>query len=80
MKNSYSFYNNHQCQYFPCHKVDDKDNFNCLFCFCPLYSLGDKCGGDFCYTDKGIKDCSNCVIPHSPESYYYIMDKLKEVK
>ena len=39
-KNSCHFYANRDCEYFPCHTVADPDNFNCLFCYCPLYALG----------------------------------------
>ena len=60
----YSFYSNRQCEYFPCHRTEDPDNFNCLFCYCPLYALGRRCGGNFRYTKKGIKDCSVCLYPH----------------
>ena len=51
----YSFFSNKDCQYFPCHNNVDPENFNCLFCYCPLYALGSKCGGNFYYTEKGIK-------------------------
>ena len=45
-KDHYSHYCNHECEYFPCHKVPEGFDFNCLFCYCPLYALGDKCGGN----------------------------------
>ena len=48
----YSFFRNQECEFFPCHKTDDPDNFNCLFCYCPLYALKDKCGGNFTYMEK----------------------------
>ena len=44
---NYDFFQNKECEYFPCHKNADKESFNCLFCYCPLYCLGDKCGGNF---------------------------------
>ncbi len=69
----YKFFQNTECEFFPCHKTD---KINCLFCFCPLYHL--DCGGDFTLTEKGIKDCSNCLLPHSDLGYDYIVDKLKE--
>ena len=72
----FKHFTNKKCEYFPCHKCTDVDNFNCLFCFCPLYGLGDKCGGNFTYTDTGIKDCSNCLVPHKIENYDYIVSKL----
>jgi Zn-finger protein len=66
---NYKFFQNLECEYFPCHKGADRESFNCLFCFCPLYALGDKCGGNFTYTDSGIKDCSSCLRPHRKENY-----------
>ena len=75
----YDFFQNKQCEYFPCHAGADPENFNCLFCFCPLYPLGDRCGGSFVYTKNGIKDCSNCLKPHRRENYAKIMDKMAEV-
>ena len=71
-KNSYRFFSNQACEYFPCHQTADPQGFNCLFCYCPLYALGEQCGGSFQYTESGIKDCSNCMIPHSPGGYDYI--------
>ena len=76
MKNSFSFFRNHECDYFPCHKVKKDENFNCLFCYCPLYLL-ENCGGNYSFTDKGVKDCSKCTLPHNPENYEYILTKLK---
>lgn len=78
-KNSFKFFCNKDCQFFPCHKTDDKENFNCLFCYCPLYALGDKCGGNFKYLESGIKDCSNCLLPHRRQSYDYITSKYYEI-
>ena len=37
----YAYFCNRECEYFPCHKGADPENFNCLFCYCPLYVLGD---------------------------------------
>lgn len=71
----YKFFSHKECEYFPCHKVKDPDKFNCLFCYCPLYTLGDKCGGNFKYVDGKIKDCSNCLVPHSEKSYDYMMSQ-----
>ena len=65
----YAFFQNRACEFFPCHKGADAENFNCLFCYCPLYALGRKCGGNFRYTEKGIKDCTNCQFPHKRENY-----------
>jgi len=76
---SYKFFNNNKCEYFPCHKTNDLENFNCLFCYCPLYALKDKCGGNFRYTEKGIKDCTNCTLPHKRDNYDYIIGKFQEI-
>ena len=79
---NYDFFQNTQCEYFPCHKCDDPKSFSCLFCYCPLYALGENCSGNFTYTENGIKDCSNCLRPHKRENYAAIsreMDKILEL-
>ena len=70
MEHSYRFYRNNACDYFPCHKVDNKEEFNCMFCYCPLYFL-ENCGGNH-IDNLGIKDCSSCLVPHKPNGYEYI--------
>ncbi len=75
----YKFVQNRDCEFFPCHKGIDCEEFNCLFCYCPLYALGDKCGGNFTYLENGIKDCSNCSIPHRRENYEFVMSKMDQV-
>ncbi|CAM2904435.1 cysteine-rich small domain-containing protein [Hathewaya histolytica] len=79
MSENYKFFQHKNCEYFPCHKVKDDKDFNCLFCYCPLYTLGSKCGGNFTYTESGVKNCTNCLIPHSKNGYEYIMSKWKEI-
>lgn len=76
---NYDFFQNKDCEYFPCHKGADLERFSCLFCYCPLYALGDQCGGNFTYMDNGIKDCSNCLIPHRRENYAKIMEKMPQI-
>ena len=76
---NYKFLQNKKCEYFPCHKGVGEEQFSCLFCYCPLYALGDKCGGNFTYTENGIKDCSGCLIPHRRENYEVIMGKMGQV-
>ncbi len=79
---NYDFFQNKECEYFPCHRDADPETFSCLFCYCPLYALGDKCGGNFTYTSAGIKDCSNCLRPHQRENYECIckcMAKIQEL-
>lgn len=76
---AFSFFCHKDCEYFPCHPAKDPDNFNCLFCYCPLYALGEDCGGNFRYTDKGVKDCSRCTLPHQRDNYGYITSKFQEI-
>jgi len=78
MKNSYRFFQNRACKYFPCHVQGDYSDFNCMFCYCPLYAFGEECGGNYSYTEEGIKDCSRCLINHAPNGYDYINAKLSE--
>ena len=75
----YSCFSNRECEYFPCHAGADPENFNCLFCYCPLYFSGRNCGGSFRYTASGIKDCTGCIKPHDPENYGYIIERFKEL-
>ena len=75
---NYSRYSHTECEFYPCHKFNGE--FNCLFCWCPLYALKDKCGGNFSYNKKGIKDCSNCTIPHSKKGYEYILSKFPMIE
>lgn len=75
-KENYKFFSHRECEFFPCHKVSDEESFNCLFCYCPLYALGKECGGNFTYTDNGIKDCSGCMVPHGKGAYDHVMSKM----
>ncbi len=72
---NYSFFSHTECEFFPCHKTAHPEDFNCLFCYCPLYALGENCGGNFTYTQNGLKDCSACLVPHGRKSYSYIAQK-----
>jgi Zn-finger protein len=76
---NYKFFQHKNCEYFPCHKTDKPEDFSCLFCYCPLYALGKDCGGNFTYTETGIKDCSGCLIPHRRENYERIMAKMEQI-
>ena len=79
MTEHYKFFCNKDCEYFPCHPGADPEKFNCLFCYCPLYALGERCGGNFRYTEKGIKDCTGCLIPHIPGNYDLIISRYPEI-
>jgi Zn-finger protein len=71
MQFSHKFFENKDCQYYPCHKLK---KINCLFCFCLYYHLK-NCGGKFIKKGK-IKDCSQCTFPHKKKNYAKIMKKL----
>lgn len=75
----YAFFCNRECESFPCHKDVPEEDFNCLFCYCPLYALGEHCGGHFTYTEKGIKNCTGCNIPHKRENYGRIIGQFKRL-
>lgn len=76
MQNSYRYFKNEQCKYFPCHKIEEGQDFNCLFCYCPLNQYEDCPGNPRIIereSGKKIKDCTNCTFPHMPENYDYIV-------
>ena len=82
MENSSRFFKNSECSFFPCHQNFEggTENFNCFFCFCPLYGKT-PCPGNPTYIKKDdgriIKRCTDCTFPHKPENYDKIMSLLK---
>jgi Zn-finger protein len=58
-------FTNGGCEFMPCHQ-GVKNEFNCLFCYCPLVFL--KCPGAYrTFVDRRgrtRKDCSGCILPH----------------
>ena len=78
-KNDHSYFANKECPYYPCHKTADENEFNCLFCYCPLYALGRKCGGACTYDKDGVKDCSRCAFPHRRQNYEAITERYKDI-
>lgn len=75
----YSFHQNRACEYFPCHPGIPEDEFNCLFCYCPLYALGRKCGGNCAYNSRGNKDCSGCTFPHIKANYEKVLSRYSDI-
>ncbi len=75
MKHSSSFFQNRNCEYFPCHYGADPEGFSCLFCFCPLYHM-EKCSGNPQTLSNGEKDCSGCLLPH--RDYEAVIRMLKQ--
>ena len=76
---SASFFQNRFCPSFPCHKGVDEADFNCLFCYCPLYALGARCGGGFRINEKGVKTCVDCALPHVRANYRRVLDRWPEL-
>lgn len=79
MVKQYTYFSHRECEHFPCHAGADADNFNCLFCYCPLYVLGAECGGDFVILENGIKDCSGCLFPHRRENCEAIIGRYGDI-
>lgn len=75
----YSYFSHKNCEFFPCHKGADQEDFNCLFCYCPLQHQGINAGGNFHYNEKGFKDCTNCQLPHKRKNYGYVTGKYQEL-
>ena len=78
MKNSGRFFENRDCEYYPCHK--NIEEINCLFCYCPMYHL-EHCPGSPSYKEKDgrkIKICTDCTFPHQADNYDTIMNVLKK--
>ena len=62
----YTWFQNRECEYFPCHKGVREE--------------ASDCRGSFVMRN-GVKDCSYCLLPHNGlESYAYILAKLREEK
>ena len=74
------FFQNTDCEYFPCHRGIKAEDFNCLFCYCPLYALGKKCGGSCKYTEKGVKSCISCAFPHHRENYSQVIARFSDIQ
>ena len=75
----FSFFQNRDCEFFPCHRGIAEEDFNCLFCYCPLYALGERCGGDCRYTESGVKSCEDCAFPHQRENYAAVLKRFPEL-
>ncbi len=77
MENSYKYFENRDCKYYPCH--EGLTEMNCLFCYCPLYTR-EHCPGTPEYIERNgtqIKACTGCDFPHKAEHYEVIMQYLK---
>ena len=79
MEKHYRFFQNRDCEFFPCHGDVEETGFNCLFCYCPLYTLGEQCGGAYEYTENGVKSCENCSFPHHRDHYDALIARFPEL-
>lgn len=80
MGHHYKFVQNKECEFFPCHQGVKEEEFNCLFCYCPLYTLKDQCGGNPTFLEDGLKDCSSCTITHKKDvGYDHVMKKIMDI-
>lgn len=71
------FMSNTTCPWFPCHDGVAAEDFNCLFCYCPLYPYM-HCGGKYVMLSNGWKDCSDCVFPHKKDNAGELIERLVE--
>ena len=82
MRNSYKFFQNKSCKFFPCHKGIKDEDFNCMFCFCPTFNkitniqLVD--GQILVERGCGRKYCEKCTFPHERKNYDKIIKLLKK--
>jgi Zn-finger protein len=66
-----------KCKSSPCHK-HMSEHFDCMLCYCPLYEV--DCAGNYKLVgDHLIKDCTDCVRPHTPAGKRYIVRKLQKM-
>ncbi|MGI6348812.1 MAG: metal-binding protein [Eubacteriaceae bacterium] len=72
---NYAFFQHTKCEFFPCHSGIKKEQFNCLFCYCPLYLYAD-CPGKYQMIGN-IKDCSDCTWVHEKDNYKKIVKNIK---
>ena len=73
---NYAFFQHRKCEFFPCHTGVLEEEFNCLFCYCPLYAMGKDCGGNPVFLENGVKSCEMCVFPHMRENYDALLARL----
>lgn len=76
-ENDFNYFQNVDCRFFPCHDTVPKADFNCLFCYCPLYHYAD-CGGTYRISEHNVKDCSKCTRNHDKDSWKYVVGRLRQ--
>ena len=76
-QNSYKYFENRDCKYYPCHS--GSDHINCMFCYCPLYPM-EHCPGNYKIIEKEsgpVKSCIDCSFPHEADNFDKVMKVLK---
>ena len=78
MTNSFRFFENRDCEYYPCHR--DIEHINCLFCYCPFYFLESCPGTPSCMEKNGMKIrvCTDCNYPHEAENYPAVIKEIRK--
>ena len=64
---SYKYFENRDCEFWPCHGYSKEQGHNCMFCRCPLFNEHTCYGiitGEGVYLENGVKDCTNCRYNH----------------
>ena len=77
-ENSAIFFANKDCKFYPCHECSE--DINCLFCYCPLYTM-DDCPGNYTMIEQDgrvIKNCKDCTFPHLARNYPEVIKLLKQ--
>ena len=77
-----TFFTHKDCPWYPCH--EGPEEINCLFCYCPLYTLPDCPGNPEWIKRKDdpsgppVKSCAKCTFPHRRENYGKLMETIRE--
>jgi len=71
---NYKHFINLKCEFLPCHNLEDWHS--CLFCYCPLFLL--DCRGNYSTLPSGMKDCSQCVMPHTEKGWDIIQEEMQK--
>lgn len=65
------------CKYYPCHEGLSDAEFDCEFCYCPAYFIP-NCGGNYHVLPNGIKDCSDCTLPHCEAGKVKVRERIRD--
>lgn len=79
---NFKFFQHTGCEFFPCHDNIPVEDFNCMFCYCPLSFL--QCHGDYNIIEspKGVfrKDCEPCTLTHERQGWEVVQKCLVKPK